>query len=458
MSRYGDPVVTRIDRSVDFLWDGGPPDPAVEADYFSVRWTGDLAPAFSDTYTFTVRTNGYVALWVDGRQLVDRRFLTPVAVDDKATIGLTAGRTYPIQMDYEVGRGEDVIQLFWQRPAMARQIIPPGPLQPPLRAREPFPADGQVETQHDLTLQWTPGWKATHHDVYFGRDAATVAAATPASANVYLGRLPAHLTEIRRSSLEWGPTYYWRIDEVNEAEARSPWKGNLWKFTTAGFVPIDDFESYRDQDGSRIYETWVDGWINGTGSTVGYVISGSWPVRVHRGEQAMPLDYNNTEPPYYSETQRTWNTPQDWTVRGVNQLSLWFAGAPISFLETPEGRVVLSGSGGEMECTYDPYRFVYKRLTGDGANRRPGRQPQQRPRLGPGRGPDRRHAGHGLAICDPGGHRGLRPLVWKLPLRQHGRHADPAGTRLRSLLGEADSRGQQPHRPALVGRLCHGRT
>lgn len=366
MSRYGDPVVTRVDRSVDFRWNGGSPDPSVEGDYFSVRWTGDLAPTFSDTYTLTVRTNGYVRLWVDGRQLIDRRFLTPVAVDDKAAIAMTAGRTYPIQMDYEVGQGEDVIQLFWQSPAMARQIIPPGPLQPPLRAREPFPAHGRIETQHDLTLRWTPGWKAAQHDVYFGRDFTAVANATPASDNVYMGRLPAHLTEVRRSSLQWGPSYYWRIDEVNEAEAGSPWKGNVWKFTTADFLPIDDFESYRDEDGSRIYETWVDGWINGTGSTVGYVIAGSQSVRVHRGAGAMPFDYNNTEPPYYSETERTWSEPQDWTVHDADRLGLWFAGAPISFLQTPEGRVVLSGSGGEMECTYDPYRFVYKRLTGDG--------------------------------------------------------------------------------------------
>jgi hypothetical protein len=366
MSRYGKPALTRVDPKVDFLWGDDSPDPAVDPDYFSVRWTGDLEPVFSDIYTFMVRTNGYVTLWVDNVKLIERRLLTPAPVEDKGTMALTTGKTYPIRMEYEVGKGQAVIQLFWQSPAMPRQIIPPGLLQPPVRARGPFPTDGAVETRHDLRLRWTPGWRATRHDMYFGQDAKEVAAATTENADVYLGRLPGHVTEVRSGTLEWGQEYYWRIDEVNEADAKGLWKGNIWSFATADFIPVDDFESYSDADGDRIYETWIDGWINGTGSTVGYVIAGSWPIRVRRGAQSMPFDYDNTRPPYYSETQRTWSTPQDWTAHGADELSLWFAGAPVSFRETPEGGVTISGSGGEMECTYDPYRFVYRRLDGDG--------------------------------------------------------------------------------------------
>jgi hypothetical protein len=366
MSRFGDPVLTRVDPGIDFFWGDGSPDPDLEPDYFSVLWTGDLEPVFTDDYTFTVRTNGYVSLWVDDVKLVERRLLTSAAVEDKGTTRLTAGRVYPIRLEYEVGQGEAMIQLFWQSRTMARQIVPAGSLQPPLRARDPFPANKAIETQNDLTLRWTAGWKATHHDVYFGPDADTIAEATPASKDVYLGRLPADLPQVRTGPLDWNRTYYWRIDEVNEAEIHSPWAGNVWSFTTANFIPIDDFESYTDEDGSRIYETWTDGWINGTGSTIGYAVSGSWPIRVHRGEQSMPFDYNNARIPHYSETERVWSTPQDWTAHGAAELSLWFAGAPVSFRETPEGSIVISGSGGEMECAYDPYRFVYRRLDGDG--------------------------------------------------------------------------------------------
>ena len=223
-----------------------------------------------------------------------------------------------------------------------------------------------MDTQDSPTLRWTPGWKAARHDVYFGGDKEKVAQATTANADVYLGRWPAHATTAHPGVLAWGREYYWRVDEVNEAEAKSPWKGNLWRFATADFIPVDDFESYSDHDGDRIYEVWIDGWINGTGSTVGYLAAADPAAFVHRGAQSMPFDYNNAEPPYYSETQRTWSTPQDWTVHGADELSLWFVGARVSFQETPAGGIVLSGSGGDMECTYDPYRFAYKRLDGDG--------------------------------------------------------------------------------------------
>lgn len=40
----------------------------------------------------------------------------------------------------------------------------------------------------------------------------------------------------------------------------------------------------------------------------------------------MPFDYNNANSPYYSEADRTWTAPQNWTVNGVDALSLWFRG------------------------------------------------------------------------------------------------------------------------------------
>jgi len=42
----------------------------------------------------------------------------------------------------------------------------------------------------------------------------------------------------------------------------------------------------------------------------------------------MPLYYDNTAAPYYSEAQRTWKTAQDWTVNGVTDLTLYVRGEP----------------------------------------------------------------------------------------------------------------------------------
>ena len=59
----------------------------------------------------------------------------------------------------------------------------------------------------------------------------------------------------------------------------------------------------------------------------------------------MPLGYDNdgaiyegtewekTGLAYYSEAQRYWETPQDWTQKGVEILSLWFHGASDNSVE-----------------------------------------------------------------------------------------------------------------------------
>jgi hypothetical protein len=78
-----------------------------------------------------------------------------------------------------------------------------------------------------------------------------------------------------------------------------------------------------------------------SGGIVGYVYEPfAETIIVHGGFQAMPFFYDNdgtlfegeedeiTGVPYYSETQRTWDEPQDWTRRGVEVLTLWLYGEP----------------------------------------------------------------------------------------------------------------------------------
>jgi hypothetical protein len=98
-------------------------------------------------------------------------------------------------------------------------------------------------------------------------------------------------------------------------------------------ITVDDFESYTDDVG-RIFQTWIDGFGytepapgnpgNGSGATVGYTASPfAEQTIVHGGTQSMPLDYNNVNPPWYSEAERTFATAQDWTADGVDTLVLY---------------------------------------------------------------------------------------------------------------------------------------
>ena len=143
---------------------------------------------------------------------------------------------------------------------------------------------------------------------------------------------------------------------------------------------VDDFESYGDNDTGRIFQTWIDGWGyttpapgdpgNGTGATVGYINPPfAEKTIVHSGGQSMPLAFNNAESPFYSEAVRTFDSPQNWTVNGVNTLSLYVYGYPevnnVSVTETG-GKMSLTGSGADIWGASDQFTYAYKSLSGDG--------------------------------------------------------------------------------------------
>jgi len=104
--------------------------------------------------------------------------------------------------------------------------------------------------------------------------------------------------------------------------------GSVWSFTTADFLVIDDFEGYTDEEGSRIYEAWLDDYAAGAcGSTVGYMNAPfAEQTIVRSGAQSLPLDYNNVCSPHYSRIEREFPSVQNWTVNGVNTLVLHVRG------------------------------------------------------------------------------------------------------------------------------------
>jgi len=101
-------------------------------------------------------------------------------------------------------------------------------------ARNPDPADGALLADTKANLSWQKGDLAVLHDVYFGDSFDEVAAATPDDADVYAGRLAVELLSVGVAGgpypegLVPGTTYYWRVDEVNDLDPNSPWKGDVW--------------------------------------------------------------------------------------------------------------------------------------------------------------------------------------------------------------------------------------
>ncbi len=370
MTLTGKPLLSRLDAAIDFAWGTEAPGASLNADQFSVRWTADFEIAVADTYTFSTNTDDGVRLWLNDRLLINRwvdQGPTDVFSDP---IALEPG-FYPLRMEYYENTSGAVAHLFWQTPALPRQIIPAGPLQPPVRARVVYPAHGSVDIPQDLTLVWSAGEAATGHQVYFGDDAAAVAAADTSS-SLYKGLQALDETSFSPGALEWNQSYSWRVDEVNEARAESPWKGPVWSFTTADFLVVDDMERYTDEEGanSRIYETWIDGYSDSSsGSTVGNLEPPfAEQTIVHGGRQSMPMDYNNINTPYYSEAYREFSPAQNWTVNGVTDLVLWLRGWPAPTTVSGTGdQLTVSGSGTDIWSNSDQFTFVFKTLSGDGS-------------------------------------------------------------------------------------------
>jgi len=215
------------------------------------------------------------------------------------------------------------------------------------------PANGAVDVKQTQILSWSPGEAAASHQVYFGTDKEVVRDADTSSPE-YKGTRDLSSQSYDPGKLEWDSTYYWRVDEVNNANPDSPWIGPVWSFTTANFLIVDDFEDY-DAGENQIWYAWKDGLGygtvgtepyspgNGTGSAVGDESTPSYTEEtiVHGGSQSMPVFYDNSVL-RYSEVELTLTYPRDWTENGVSTLTIWFRGDSANAAETLY--VALNGS------------------------------------------------------------------------------------------------------------------
>jgi hypothetical protein len=189
-------------------------------------------------------------------------------------------------------------------------------------AYHPGPADKANDASQSPTLTWMPGQGATKHQVFFGDNLDAV---TQGAAGTDKGTLALAETTFAPGALEALTTYYWRVDEILTSGTKT---GAVWSFTTS--LSVDDFESYTDELGSAIFDTWIDGLTNGlSGSIVGNATA---PFAeqgiVHGGLQSMPLDFNNVNSPFFSEAEREFAPTMDWTAAGADTLVLFVRGTP----------------------------------------------------------------------------------------------------------------------------------
>lgn len=112
ISLSGDPVIVRIDESVNFNWGAGSPDPRIPSDNFSVRWTGKLVPPQNRTYEINLTTDDGVRFWLDNKLLIDS-WHDRGATSDIVRIALEGGREYDIKIEYYEHLVDAVAELSW---------------------------------------------------------------------------------------------------------------------------------------------------------------------------------------------------------------------------------------------------------------------------------------------------------------------------------------------------------
>jgi hypothetical protein len=135
--------------------------------------------------------------------------------------------------------------------------IEPSLSSPPVKATNPVPADGAYIEETWGNFSWTPGALALSHDVYLGEnyddvnDGAEGTFRGNQAPTFFVAGFPGFPYP---DGLVPGTTYYWRIDEVNDTEPNSPWKGDVWSFsvpprTAYNPDPADNAESVHSNYG-----------------------------------------------------------------------------------------------------------------------------------------------------------------------------------------------------------------
>jgi len=139
----------------------------------------------------------------------------------------------------------------------------------------PDPTDGSYLEDTWASLSWKAGDFAASHDVYFGESFDEVDNGTGdtfrgnQTSTFYIVGFPGFPYP---DGLVPGTTYYWRIDEVNEAEPNSPWKGDVWSFS----VPPRTAYNPNPADGSQVADTAAQlKWTKGFGAKLHTVYFGS---------------------------------------------------------------------------------------------------------------------------------------------------------------------------------------
>ena len=134
-TEYKDVELRRIDSCIDFNWVRNTPGKPVEEDNFTAEWTGFIQPGYSEEYLFEAVADDGMRLWIDNKLIIDKWKKVKTASEGnvmskeaeqgkEGKIALTAGKKYPVKVEYFEGKQNASIRLFWSSKSQPKQIVP----------------------------------------------------------------------------------------------------------------------------------------------------------------------------------------------------------------------------------------------------------------------------------------------------------------------------------------------
>ena len=115
-------ITNRVDPIIDFTWTNGT-SPNLSNGLYTVRWTGQVQPQFSETYVFGVRSDDGCRLWVNDQLLIDKWQSQNVA-NQTNSIALQAGTRYDFKLEYLQNGSTAQAHLYWYSPSQSSNTIP----------------------------------------------------------------------------------------------------------------------------------------------------------------------------------------------------------------------------------------------------------------------------------------------------------------------------------------------
>jgi hypothetical protein len=237
----------------------------------------------------------------------------------------------------------------------------------------PVPKDTALHADTWVNLSWRAGDYAVSHDVYLGDNYDDV---NEGSGDTFRGNQTDTFFVAGFPGFPYpdglvpGTTYYWRIDEVNDTEPNSPWKGDVWSFS----IPPKTAYFPDPADGAELVDTDIQlKWTGGFGSKLHTVFFGDNFNDVSNATEGIPQG-TTTYPPGPLKTGKTYYWRVDeFDIIDTYKGDVWSfttQGAVVS-LKPSNGAVdvkqtqILTWSPGEAATSHEMYFGIDKEVVRD---------------------------------------------------------------------------------------------